>query len=242
MDQVLNLRTSDLPVLCQACESRHRGVCSALEPPLLAALAKASSKRKVCAGSELVGESEAVVGYSNVLSGVVKLSKTLPDGRQQIVGLQFAPDFIGRPFKCESALNAEAATDVSLCSFPKSVMDRMISQSPGVEHRLLEQTLKELDDARDWMVTLGRKTAAERIATFLLLIARNIDPSARPDRRSASFTLPLMRADIADFLGLTIETVSRQITKLRADNVIQVEDNRHVTVTDMARLSARAGS
>ena len=118
MDQVLNIHNSDIPVLCQACEARHRGVCGALEPAQLVALAKSSSKRKVCAGAELIGDSEEVVGYSNVLSGVVKLSKTLADGRQQIVGLQFAPDFLGRPFKAESAINAEAATEVSLCSFP----------------------------------------------------------------------------------------------------------------------------
>jgi CRP/FNR family transcriptional regulator, anaerobic regulatory protein len=242
MDQVLNIHNSDVPVLCQACEARHRGVCGALEPHQLVALAKTSSKRKVSAGSELVGDAEAVASYSNVLSGVVKLSKTLSDGRQQIVGLQFAPDFLGRPFKSESAVNAEAATDLSLCSFPKPAMDRVIAESPELEHRLLKQTLKELDEARDWMVTLGRKTAGEKIASFLLLIARNIDPTADPDRRGASFTLPLTRADIADFLGLTIETVSRQMTKLRTDGVIEIENNRDVRVADLARLAARAGS
>jgi CRP/FNR family transcriptional regulator len=242
MDKVLTIHNSDVPVLCQACEARHRGVCGALEPHQLVALAKTSTKRKVSAGAELVGDAEAVVAYSNVLSGVVKLSKTLADGRQQIVGLQFAPDFLGRPFKSESAINAEAATDLSLCSFPKPSMDRMIAESPGLEHRLLKQTLKELDEARDWMVTLGRKTAAEKIASFLLLIARNIDPTADPESDSASFTLPLTRADIADFLGLTIETVSRQVTKLRADGVIEIENNRDVTVPDMERLSARAGN
>jgi CRP/FNR family transcriptional regulator len=242
MDQVLNIHNSDIPVLCQACEARHRGLCGALEPKELTALAKSSLKRRIHAGAELVGDSEAVVNYSNVLAGVVKLSKTLSDGRQQIVGLQFAPDFLGRPFKSESAINAEAATDVSLCSFPKPAMDRLIAQSPGLGHRLLKQTLEELDEARDWMVTLGRKTAAEKIASFLLLIARNIDPSADPDRRNVSFTLPLTRADIGDFLGLTIETVSRQLTKLRADRVIEIENNRDVTVADMVRLGARAGA
>ena len=241
MDQVLNVHNSDVPALCQACEARHRGVCGALDPQQLVALAKTSSKRRVTAGAELIGDAEQVDSYSNVLSGVVKLSKTLSDGRQQIVGLQFAPDFLGQPFKAESALNAEAATNVSLCSFPKAAMDRMIAQSPGLEHRLLQQTLKELEEARDWMVTLGRKTAAEKVASFLLMIARNIDPTADPNRRNATFTLPLTRADIADFLGLTIETVSRQLTKLRADAVIQIENNRDVTVEDMARLAARAG-
>ena len=176
-----------------------------------------------------------------MLSGVVKLTKALSDGRQQIVGLQFAPDFLGRPFESESKVNAQAATEVSLCSFPKAAIDRMMKDQPGLEHRLLEQTLKELDEARDWMVTLGRRTAAEKVASFLLLIARNVDPTAGPERRSAAFDLPLTRADIADFLGLTIETVSRQLTKLRADKVISIENNRRVIVDNLARLVARSG-
>lgn len=234
MVQRQDIHNSEIPVLCQSCEARHRGVCGALDPQQLVALSKTSSKRNVPAGIELVGDAEPVESYANVLSGVVKLTKTLSDGRQQIVGLQFAPDFLGRPFKAESELNAESATGVSLCSFPKAVVERMMKESPGLEHRLLRQTLKELDEAREWMVTLGRKTASEKVASFLLLIARNIDPTS--DAGSAVFDLPLTRSDIADFLGLTIETVSRQLTKLRADGVVRIENNRQVTVNDMARL------
>lgn len=241
MDRVLNVHNSDVPALCQACEARHRGLCGALDPQQLLALARTSSKRAMDAGSELIGDAEPIESYANVLSGVVKLTKTLADGRQQIVGLQFAPDFIGQPFKSESDLSAEAATSVSLCSFPKATVDRMMRESPRLERRLLKQALKQLDEAQDWMVTLGRKTASEKIASFLLLIARNIDPEAEPGRSTAIFELPLTRADIADFLGLTIETVSRQLTKLRAAGVISIENNRHVTVGDMARLANRSG-
>ncbi len=151
------------------------------------------------------------------------------------------PDFLGRPFKAESEVAAEAATEVELCSFPRGALERMMAEQPGLEHRLLQQTLEELDQAREWMVTLGRKTAAERIASFLLMIARNIDPSAGPERRGAAFDLPLSRAEIADFLGLTIETVSRQLTRLRSDGVIRIENNRHVIIDDIARLASRAG-
>ncbi|MCV0397177.1 MAG: Crp/Fnr family transcriptional regulator [Rhizobiaceae bacterium] len=235
-----DIHNSSVPVLCASCEARHRGICGALEPDQLVALAKSSAKHKVGGGTELVGDAEEIETYSNVLSGVVKLTKSLPDGRQQIVGLQFAPDFLGRPFKAESEINAEAATDVGLCSFPKAAIDRLMKAAPALEHRLYQQTLRELDEARAWMVTLGRKTASEKIASFLLMIARNIDPTAGSDMRSAAFDLPLTRADIADFLGLTIETVSRQITKLRADGVIHVENNRRVTVPDLSRLEARA--
>ncbi|MBR2686543.1 MAG: Crp/Fnr family transcriptional regulator [Aquamicrobium sp.] len=241
----MNLRqdvhTAGIPVLCQACEARHRGVCGALDSDQLVTLARASSKQTIEPGAELVGDMETVDHYSNVLAGVVKLTKTLSDGRQQIVGLQFAPDFLGRPFKSESAVNAEAATNVSLCSFPKAAIERMMKQSPELENRLLRQTLKELDEARDWMLTLGRKTAAEKVASFLLLIANHIDPTLDEGEETVTFDLPLTRADIADFLGLTIETVSRQLTKLRADGVISIENNRHVTVARRERLEARAG-
>ncbi|HWK66630.1 MAG TPA: helix-turn-helix domain-containing protein [Rhizobiaceae bacterium] len=237
-----DIHNSEIPLLCQACEARHRGLCGALDPSQLVALSKQSWKQTVETGSELVGDAEKVASYSNVLSGVIKLSKTLADGRQQIVGLQFAPDFLGRPFKTESALNAEAATEVSLCSFPTALVERMMKDSPELEHRLLVQTLKELDEARDWMVTLGRKTAAEKVASFLLLIARNINPCRPLSQKEVVFDLPLTRADIADFLGLTIETVSRQMTILRKDGVIAIESNRHVTVRNMERLERRAGA
>ena len=241
MIERLDVHSAGIPVLCQACEARHRGVCGALEPDQLVALAKTSSKHRVTSGSELIGDMEAVDGYSNILSGVVKLTKTLSDGREQIVGLQFAPDFLGRPFREESALTAQAATDVSLCSFPRATIEGMLKRSPGLEHRLLEQTLRELDEARDWMVTLGRKTAGEKVASFLMLIATYIDPEFDPRSGSAVFDLPLTRAEIADFLGLTIETVSRQLTKLKADKVIEIENNRRITVENIERLRFRAG-
>src|SRR5690606_1531809 len=237
-----DIHTDGIPVLCVSCEVRHRGVCGALDPDQLIALAKASHKHTIKEGEELIGDAEQIDVYSNVLAGVVKLTKTLSDGRQQIVGLQFAPDFLGRPFRKESSINAEAATEVSLCSFPKATMDRMMQEQPGLANGLLQQALTELDDARGWMVTLGRRTAAEKVASFLLLIARSIDPEREANGRSIAFDLPLTRADIADFLGLAIETVSRQLTRLRADNVIRIENNRHVTVENIDRLRGRAGN
>lgn len=236
-----DIHTAGIPVLCAACEARHRGVCGALTPEQLVELAKSSIKHKAPQGAELVADAERVERYSNVMSGVVKLSKTLPDGRQQIVGLQFAPDFVGRPFRTESAVTAEAATPVDLCSFPRPTVERMMAEQPDFEHRLLEQTLRELDQARDWMLTLGRKTAGEKVASFLLMIARNIGPASEPAPSDTTFDLPLSRAEIADFLGLTIETVSRQLTRLRTEGVIRIEGNRHVTVADLERLAAQAG-
>ncbi|MBA1143106.1 Crp/Fnr family transcriptional regulator [Mesorhizobium neociceri] len=236
-----NIHSSPIPVLCHSCEARHSGVCGALDPDQLVRFAETTTRHKIEPGGALIGDAEPVYSYSNLLSGVVKLTKTLSDGRQQIVGLQFSPDFLGRPFKLESAINAEAATSVTLCSFPRAAVERMMKESPELEHRLFKQTLNELDDARELMVTLGRKTAPEKVASFLLMIGRNMHSGVDSAERPTCFDLPLTRAEISDFLGLTNETVSRQLTRLRADGVIRIENKRHVTVDSMSRLEQRCG-
>lgn len=238
-----DIHNSEIPALCVPCEARHQGVCAALKPDELVRLSRHTAKRAVDRGSELIGEEEPAESYANIMGGVVKLSKMMPDGRQQIVGLQFAPDFLGRPFQTTSNVTAEAATDVRLCVFPKSSLDGMMRETPGMERRLLQQTLKELDEAREWMLTLGRKTAAEKVASFLYMIAIQIDPEHDADREGGTvFDLPLSRGEIADFLGMTIETVSRQVTRLRQAGVIEVESNRHVTVPDLQALRSMTGA
>ena len=238
----MDIHNSEIPELCRACEARHKGICGALNTDQLIRLNKYSSRKHATAGSELLGDEEEVKSYSNVLSGVVKLTKTMADGRQQIVGLQFAPDFLGRPFHSSSKVTAEAASEVSLCSFPKSTLEAMIREQPELEHRLLNQALKELDEARDWMLTLGRKTAGEKVASFLHMIARNISPETEFSAgREIAFDLPMTRADMADFLELTIETVSRQMTRLRKAGIIGIENNRHISIPDITRLERISG-
>jgi CRP/FNR family transcriptional regulator, anaerobic regulatory protein len=232
-----DIHNSELPVVCRSCEARHKGVCGALTSEQLLRLSKHTSRHSFDSDQELISAGSDIHSYSNIMRGVVKLTKLMADGRQQIVGLQFAPDFLGRPFKRRSDTAFEAATEVMVCSFPRTALEDMVRQSPDLEHRLHEQALKELDEAREWMLTLGRKSAAEKVASFLFLIASHVDPETQP-RNSIRFELPLKRADIADFLGLTIETVSRQITRLRKAGVIEVEHNRTVVVPDLALLQA----
>lgn len=236
-----DIHNSEVPKICLACEARHRGICGALSEDELISLASTTKKARHKSGQELIAETEETSSYANVMHGVVKLTKMLEDGRQQVVGLQFAPDFLGRPFSASSSVTAEAASDVDTCSFPKRALETLIKQNPDLEHRLLQQTLKELDEARDWMLTLGRKTAVEKVASFLYLIATHLDPTMPEDAERASFTLPVSRTDIADFLGLTIETVSRQMTKLRSDDVIEIVANRQVTIPSLSRLKHRCG-
>ena len=232
-----DIHNSGVPLVCQSCEARHGGICGALSEENLVELSR-HTKRSAHSKDTPLHSLEAEDGHlANILGGVVKLTKILPDGRQQIVGLQFAPDFLGRPFGSESSIVAEAATDVRLCQFPRSVVERIIRDSPDMEHRLHQQILRELDEAREWMLTLGRKNAQEKVASFLVMIATHIDPERDAVVDSISIDLPLKRADIADFLGLTIETVSRQITNLRKKGVIEVNERKSILITNLDRLA-----
>lgn len=231
-----DIHNSDIPVVCRSCEARHRGICGALSPAQLTELSKHTTKSVYSAESEIAPVGQTITRHASILSGVVKLSKLTADGRQQIVGLQFAPDFLGRPFARQSDVTVEAATDVKVCAFPSNLLEGMVRESPELEHKLHGQTLKELDEARDWMLTLGRKTASEKVASFLYLIAAHIDPEVESADGFVCFDIPLKRTDIADFLGLTIETVSRQLTKLRHAGVINIINNRTVEVPDLNRL------
>lgn len=234
-----DVHAGSIPALCKGCEVRYRGICGVLEPEELAALARHTHKARHEAGATLAADGTQIASYANVMTGIVKLSKVLEDGRAQVVGLQFAPDFLGRIFGRENAMTAEAASDVELCVMPRAVLERMVTDTPQLERKLMQQTLRELDEARDWMVTLGRKTAQERVASFLHLIASHADPSA--EGKDATFVLPLTREEIGDFLGLTLETVSRQLSKLKASGVIVMEGPRIIRVPRLDTLKTLCG-
>ncbi len=232
-----------VPVKCDTCVVRHKAICAVLSEAELQDFNKIARQRLIPAGQVIAAEKDIV--FANIMQGVIKLTKTLADGRQQIVGLQFPPDFIGRIYAEETPYFAEAATNVELCAFPRDGFETMLKRYPNLEHRLFENTLDELDSARDWMLLLGRKTAQEKVASLLLMMAKrapNIGCSHTPEANFAQFSLTLTRADLADFLGLTLETVSRQITKLKTAGIIELIDNRESVVPDLGKLEDVAGS
>ena len=235
-----------IPLQCNNCVIRHRAICGTLNGDDLTRINAIARQKKYRTGETIFYEGDEVNYLGNVVSGVVKLGKLLPDGRQQIVGLQFASDFLGRAFKGKATCQAEAATDVELCIFPRKPFESLLSDIHDLEDQLFANTLDELDAARDWLLLLGRQSAREKVAKFLLMIARRIPnigcgSGDGEDADAICFDLPLSRADMADFLGLTIETVSRQITRLKTDELIDVEQNRTITVSSVSRLEAASG-
>jgi len=227
---------------CAECTIRHRAVCAYSDADELSKLDAIKFYRNFSPGQEIVAAGESTGFLGSVVDGVVALSKTMPDGRRQTVGLMFPSDFVGRPMRPVAPYDAVAVTPVRLCLFARSRFERILRESPALEARLLEMTLDELDSARDWMLLLGRKTAQEKIATFFAILARRSAAleSRRPED-GLSFELPLTREAIADYLGLTIETVSRQITGLRKAGVIDLNDARRIGVPNYLALLDVAG-
>ncbi|HVX35713.1 MAG TPA: Crp/Fnr family transcriptional regulator [Hyphomicrobium sp.] len=231
--------TQQQPIRCDTCAVRHRAVCGALSRAEIGRLNAIAHHRTVSQGQAIIADQDHVVSFANIISGVVKLTKTMSDGRQQIVGLQFASDFIGRPYRDRSVYEVTAVNDVHLCTYDRGQFERLVQEFPGFERRLFENTLDELDAAREWMLLLGRKSAEEKVASFILMVSKRLEAvGCRSGRPSAppKFELPITRAEIADFLGLTIETVSRQFSRLKAKKVIGLEGARTVVVIDAPHL------
>ena len=218
---------------CQACSVRNRAICADLDDQEIALLNKIGRRRRLALGETLLWEGDEAVFVANVVSGVLKLSTQKSDGREQILGLAYPSDFLGRPFGEVSPYSVEALSESIVCVFQRSDFERFAEEHGRLEHKLLERTLGELDRTRRWMLLLGRMNAEERLATLLLEIAsrtvlatcENTDWKV-PDE----FELPMSRQQIADILGLTIETVSRQFTKFREEGVIEMRGRRDVTI------------
>ena len=227
---------------CSECPIRHRAVCAHCERDELERLEEIKYYRNFEAGQTIIWSGDKMGFVGSVVSGIASLTQTMEDGRTQMVGLLLPSDFVGRPGREGSPYDVTATTDVVMCCFRKKPFEDMMIRTPHIAHRLLEMTLDELDAAREWMLVLGRKTAREKIASLLSIIARR-DASLTPHGPSGPmmFDLPLTREAMADYLGLTLETVSRQMSALKKDGVIQLEGKRRVTVPDMGRLMEEAG-
>jgi CRP/FNR family transcriptional regulator, anaerobic regulatory protein len=218
-------------------------MCSVLTDRQQRALGGISRRKTIAPGQHVFAEGDEVVRYAVIVSGVVKLTRTDADGLHSIIGLSFACDFLGRMFKQQHSYSAEAATGVELCLFPPDTFLRLLGRLPRLERQLFESALAEVDACRDWITLLNRRSAFQRVAGFLHLMAmRAPHVQHGNDGNSARIALPLSRQEIADFLGVTMETVSRQMTLMKKASFIDLPSSREVVVPDIARLAALASS
>jgi CRP/FNR family transcriptional regulator len=222
---------------CDDCKVRLFSVCAALEPSQLDELDRISQHREFSARAVLFDQGALAGSVFNVTEGVVRLYKSLADGRRQIVGFALPGDFLGLALQDRYGVTAEAVNDVKVCRFARSTFLAYIEGKPHLLRRLHEFAGHELSLAQDQMLLLGRRTAEEKVAAFLINLQSRY---ARIGAASVTVPLPMSRQDIADYLGVTIETVSRSLTKMaRAKSLVIVPDGvRLVASKTLERLVA----
>lgn len=227
---------------CEGCPIRHRAVCSTCQPDELTLLSEIKFYKTYEAGQTIALRGDALNIVASVVTGTATLERVIEDGRTQMVGLLLPSDFLGRPGRATLQYDITAVSEVTLCCFKRKPFEKLLIEIPHLQERLLQIALDELDAAREWMLLLGRKTAREKIASLLVAIVKRTmlpDGSALGDVNRIE--LPISRETMGNFLGLTIETVSRQFTALRQDGVIELDGKRSVIIPDLSALLAESG-
>ena len=220
------------------CDVRAITVCKAIADADLKQLATSAVVTEAPAGQCFIDEGEPANSFFVVTAGTAKLFKLLPDGRRQIIGFVGPGHFLGLAVSDTYSFSAEAIEPVRYCQFQRAKLRTLLEDFPLMEKRLLEVASDELAAAQDQMLLLGRKTARERLASFLLAQSRQGLPCGRSRQR---FKLPITHRDIADYLGLTMETISRTFTRLHAEGLIDMASHSHMVIRDPSGLEGLAG-
>lgn len=223
---------------CFGCEVRHIAVCRTLDCDDLALMKQMGWSLRLRAGQTLFHEGDPATRVFSVTRGSLKLYKLLPDGRRQVTGFLFPGDFLGIAVDDEHAFTAEAMEESQLCWFPRSRFDAFVEEHGEMERALYRLAAHELAAAQRQMVLLGRKTAEERLASFF--VDRIRDAEKASGARESMIDLPMGRTDIADYLGLTKETVSRVLASLKNKRVMRLEALNRVEILDRRALEATA--
>lgn len=219
---------------CRNCDVvRELAFCAELTHGEIKRLATVRCHAQVPGSFSVFREGDPADHVYSISSGAVKLYKLLSDGRRQIIGFLFSGDMFGLGLDGGYCYTAETLIPTQLCRFTHRKLDTMMNEFPRLERKMFTITVKDLVAAQEQMLLLGRKTAREKLATFLLKLSRRCESQGLPP---SPLALPMSRADIADYLGLTIETVSRTFTQLKRENIIGLPASGHVVLTDLAGL------
>lgn len=223
---------------CEDCPVRPITICRRLDPVTLANLRALGTLQRLGPGQPIFHEGDPVRRVFMLANGSLKIYTLLADGRRQITGFMFPGDFLGISVDDEYAFTAEALVQSELWWFTRDVFDRFVEDNPKIERELYRMAAHELAAAQSQMVLLGRKTAAERLASFFLALVERQELVV--GERQVAFDLPMSRLDVADYLGLTKETVSRMLAELRSRNLIRLASQDRIEVLDRAGLMEMA--
>lgn len=207
---------------CAQCGVRLVSVCAVLSPAELQEMVAMSGGGRFAARETLVTQGSPAESVFTITEGMVRLYRLLADGQRQVLGFALPGDFLGLALADTYSFSADAVTATAVCRFPRLSFMAYADKRPHLMRRLHEFASHELSLAQDQMVLLGRRSAEERVAAFLVMMR---DRLQRLGHTSPTLPLPMSRQDIADYLGLTIETVSRTFTKLAGGKSIVIVPN-----------------
>ena len=219
------------------CAALGCSLCQGLPLQAQLELSRIARVRTYRAGETILAESEDIGFVGNVVTGVLRLQKTLQDGRHKIVGLLFPADMFGRVFEHTSHVAIEAATDVTVCCYNRVRFEGLFSRFPELEHTVLRAISHELDAAQDWMLLLATQTVPERVATFLLILRKKAN-SGLSNRHAEVVEVPICRRDMAAYLGTTVESISRSIQQMARARIIRIIDPQRFEILDPHALIA----
>lgn len=225
------------PSVCSTCPVHDTNICAALGDDELRELEQIARRHSFKQRDLLMEEDAPADFVYNIIAGSVLLSKLLPDGRRQVVGIAITGDFLGLSFSERNAFTATALGAVTVCRYPRAPFEAVVDRSPTLLKRLHSTTGHELGLAQEHMMLLGRRSAEEKLACFLIGLR---DRWAKLQGPRVRIDLPMTRQDIADYLGLTVETVSRNLTRLSREKLIAIIPDG-VRILDPGRLTRVAG-
>ena len=223
--------------VCERCGSRVAGLCQPLDAAALDEISSEANQMVLPAHSAIFREGDPAGRVFTLIDGFAKLTRLLPDGKQQVVGFRFAGDVIGYTTLKTYPFDAELLTDAKLCRLDRTQLDGLLRRYPQLERRMLDLCVQELTATQEQLVTVGRRSAEARVAAFLISL---VDASRRRGQPRQVLEMPMTRADIADFLGLTLETVSRSLTAFRKRGWIREPVHHKVELLNVPALTAMA--
>jgi CRP/FNR family transcriptional regulator, anaerobic regulatory protein len=209
-------------------------VCPADPKPTLKDLFRGQPVESFAPGEALIWEGDQAGQIFDVLEGVLRICKILPDGRRAIMGFVYPGDVLGVSFQRRSLCTAESVTAVKVRRVSRSRFLSLVNQSPDLQSQLFALLCDKMSAAHDQMLVLGRKSAEERVVTFLLGVHRKC-------AAGNEIELPMSRLDMADYLGLTIETVSRMMTSLARRGLIHATGRHRIALRKLSALRDIAG-
>ncbi len=223
-----------MSIACASCPVRDRAACSVLNDDEREALAAAGRIREIARGDILFHAGDEMTACATLISGAMKVTSIDPDGEERILALVHPSGFIGELFQPFAQYDVVALTDSKLCTFSRANMDGAIDRYPSLARALLRRSQEDLHRAHLLLQLTGKHSANEKVGSLILAMAQAASDS--PCHPAAQFELPLSRGEMANMLGLTIETVSRQLSRLEKSGIIRREGARGIALLDPARL------